>query len=222
MSLNMAYDCPAAIETSLTAFMRDGGSIKELKAPSKRTSREFIQAPQLPKSPRARGQAQSPFRLDDPTVIAWRENAETSSKSSADTSTAAEANTGLSETIGSLILASMAAKGRLALDMQSDAQLAKIAASQLLDRSLGIISAVGQLKQLQYPGGKFNLSENGAFIAPFQRELVAQVCISEQHKQEIFKQLHEELRHCLRHESSHGSWGKLSFINDKYVVELSI
>lgn len=222
MNLQMAGDCSATYGTSLTAFIQDGGSIKELKAPTKRTSREFIQAPQIPKAPRARGQTQSQSRLDDPTVIAWRENAETSSKSIAETSTAAEANAGLSEAIGSLILASMASKGRLTLDKQNDTQLAKIAASQLLDRSLGIISAVGQLKQLQYPGGKFNLSENGAFITPFQRELVAQVCISEQHKQEIFKLLHEELRHCLRHEGSQGSWGKLSFINDKYVVELSI
>jgi hypothetical protein len=218
----MACDCPEIYGTPQTAFVRDGSSIKELKAPIKRRSKEFIQASQFLKFSRARGQAQSLFRLDDPSVIAWRENAETSSKSIADTSIATEANAGLSEAIGSLILASMASKGRLTLDKQSDAQLAKIAASQLLDRSLGIISAVGQLKQLQYPGGKFNLSENGTFIAPFQRELVAQVCISEQYKQEVFKLLHEELRHCLRHEGSQGSWGKLSFVNDKYVVELSI
>jgi len=220
VNLQMACDCPATYGTSPIASVRDVSSIKEPKAPIKRTIREFVQAAQPPKALRARGQVQSQFRLDDPSVIAWRENAETTNKSIPDTSTAAEANA-LSETIGSLILASMASKGRLTLDKQNDAQLAKIAASQLLDRSLGIISAVGQLKRLQHPGGKFNLSENGAFISPFQRELVAQVCISEQHKQEIFKLLHEELRHCLRHEGAQGSWGKLSFINDKYVVELS-
>lgn len=132
-----------------------------------------------------------------------------------------EALPGLSIQLGRLILLSMQDAGRLSSAEANSAAHAKMAAEQLLSRALGIIAAVGQLKQLQYPGGRFYLSEAGIFIEPFRSELERQVCIGEAYCQTLFERLHDELKSCLRYPGASGGWGQLAWEGENYVVELS-
>jgi hypothetical protein len=127
----------------------------------------------------------------------------------------------LSATIGERVLTSMVLFGRLPPEKARDPAMAQEAANQLLTRVYAILAAVGQLKQLSYPGGRLALSEHGQFIEPFCNELIAQVAIAPSEAPALMAQLFVELREGLGHPALQSNWGRLVFQEGEYLMELA-
>ena len=133
---------------------------------------------------------------DDPSVIAARERRDIKQihRRHIDCNRG-KRNTGLSEAIGSLILASMASKGRFTLDKQSGYSTSQ----RLQHRSFRPITGNNFSRWATETTAsstlvvKFNLLKRYIHCS-VSKEICCQVCISEQYKQEVFKLLHEELR----------------------------